>query len=88
MHCLRCNLEAKKEEDGVLETEMLGSAVEILEKEAEKGLENGRMLAAGRNLKIGDARRRNTCRGYYEGKYDEICKMYRTCDACWTDFEG
>lgn len=34
------------------------------------------------------ARKINTCRGYYEGRKDEICKMYNKCSDCWNDFKG
>lgn len=34
------------------------------------------------------AQETNTCRGYYEGRKDEICKMYNKCSQCWNDFKG
>ena len=37
---------------------------------------------------VAKAKARNTCRGYYEGNKDEICKQFNRCSDCWADFEN
>ena len=53
---------------------------ETAEKPAKKKKDNSKLIEQAKQF--------NTCRGYYEGNKDEICKNYNKCSECWNEFKG
>ena len=37
-------------------------------------------------IPLEEARRKNSCRGEFEGKYKEICCRYNRCEDCWAHY--
>ena len=82
-HNLHCEgtLEDQIEETAEELAELLEQAKAETEKAEEPQLKKVQETVA-------KAKARNTCRGYYEGNKDEICKQFNRCSDCWADFEN